>query len=505
MKAKHLFLLFLSAVFFTTCKKADDVPAWQKELVSFKLEAALNPDQLTVDIVGEISNKVVSLVIPDSVDAHALVATFTFKGKRVTYADVEQISGVTPNNFGNPLFYLTVEAKDGSLEVYHFQVTRSFVPKPVVVQMYIQTDGGAPIDSKDNYVGATLTYDGMKYYDDFEGRMKIKGRGNTTWTNYPKKPYRIKLDAAASILGLPAEKDWILLANYIDGTLMGNAIALKAGQLLDMPFTNHAVPVDVTLNGKFLGNYILTEQKEVGADRINIGSDGVLLEMDVNYDENWKFTSGNFHLPVMVQYPELDDMTSTDANAKLDEIKNDFAQMENSVNAPSFPNNNFLDYIDATSLVHYLIIYNLTLNEEINHPKSTYMYKKKGEKYAMGPIWDFDWAYGYEGTFQQFQTPDKPLFWTASGTRNGTVFFTRLLQSPAIRALYKTEWQKFKSQKLPQLIQYVDTYSELIRQSYDKNFNLWKVGQGNLDLDVSNIKSWLNSRAAYIDGYTAGW
>ena len=49
------------------------------------------------------------------------------------------------------------------------------------------------------------------------GGAKIKGRGNSTW-NYPKKPYALKLDKDASLLGMPAGKRWDLLANYIDRT-----------------------------------------------------------------------------------------------------------------------------------------------------------------------------------------------------------------------------------------------------------------------------------------------
>lgn len=86
--------------------------------------------------------------------------------------------------------------------------------------------------------------------DDYEGTTQIRGRGNSTW-EMPKKPYRLKLDKKSVILGLGEERDWILLANYIDPTLMLNAVAFKIGQLLELPFTNHAIPVDLYLNGEY--------------------------------------------------------------------------------------------------------------------------------------------------------------------------------------------------------------------------------------------------------------
>src|SRR5690606_14498507 len=221
-------------------------------------------------------------------------------------------------------------------------------------------------------------------------------RGNSTW-GMPKKPYRLKLDNKASLLGLSAEKDWILLANYLDGTLMLNAVASKTAQLLEMPYTNTMIPVDVTLNGEYMGNYMFTEHKEVEKNRIDVTNGGILLELDTYFDEAWQFKSEHYELPVMIQYPELEDYLFEEATIERDRIMADFQILEDAVFDESFPNNNYLDYIDANALVNYLIVYNLTRNVEINHPKSTYLHKQKDGKYMMGPIWDFDWAFDYNG------------------------------------------------------------------------------------------------------------
>ena len=83
----------------------------------------------------------------------------------------------------------------------------------------------APIDSKDNYINATITIEGNDWGEDYTGTTRIRGRGNSTW-GMPKKPYRLKLDESTSILGLLPEKDWVLLANYIDPTLMLNSFCV---------------------------------------------------------------------------------------------------------------------------------------------------------------------------------------------------------------------------------------------------------------------------------------
>ena len=78
-----------------------------------------------------------------------------------------------------------------------------------VVQIW--TTAGAPVLDKDNYITACMRIrDGsaQPYQQGlFTGTIKIKGRGNSTWS-MPKKGYRLKLDSAAAVLDMPAHKDW---------------------------------------------------------------------------------------------------------------------------------------------------------------------------------------------------------------------------------------------------------------------------------------------------------
>ena len=371
-----------------------------------------------------------------------------------------------------------------------------------IPHIYIDTDGGVGIVSKDDYVKANVRIAGGGKYPDFEGRTSIKGRGNSTWV-MPKKPYRLKLDEKAPLLGYPAEKDWILLANYIDPSLMCNAVAMKTGGLLEMPFTNHIIPVDVTLNGAYMGSFSFTEQKEVEESRINVGEGGWLIELDTNFDEApWQFMSNKFRLPVMIQYPELDKMEEALAIPIFNEMESDFNALEGLIFDESFPNNNYLDYFDATAFVNYLIVYTLTDNEEINHPKSTYIYKKKDGKYNMGPIWDFDWAFGYEGTYKHFVNPDRSLFW--SGNAKGTHFFSKIVQDPVIQSLYRTEWAKFKAEKYPILVAYLQAYAEAIRESHAIDQQRWNQSSGDIDKYLTRLLDWLDNRVSYMDGLYPG-
>ena len=509
MKTKFLFL-FLSALFlFTSCDNTPDVlPEPEPELkttnqlLSFSFEKSKNEAYIDEDVVATIADGRIDLSLSEKVNVTDLIATFTHNGESISIGSTPQVSGVTANDFSKQVVY-TVRAEDKSIKKYNVNIGKLAEEVAQIPHLYIVTENQQPIDEKKVYRKGTIRIVGGDEYDDFEGDMKIRGRGNSTW-GMPKKPYRFKLDEAASLLGLSAEKDWVLLQNYIDPSLMCNSVAMKTGQLLEMPFTHHMIPVDVTLNGEYIGSYTFTEHKEVEDNRINVGEGGWLLELDTNFDEDFKFISNQFKLPVMIQYPELGDMAGAEAENIYNEMRSDFNALEELIFAESFPNNNYLDYFDAHAFVDFLIVHTLTDNEEINHPKSTYIYKKKGGKYNMGPIWDFDWAFGYEGTYTHFVDPNRKMFWTGEKRGVGTFFFSKLTQDPAIQEIYRTEWEKFKTQKYPILVEYIEEYAEKIRESHAKDQVRWKQSSGPIDVYLAKLLNWLDQRVVYMDSLYRG-
>ena len=115
------------------------------------------------------------------------------------------------------------------------------VEKPVdvpseytVSTMNIVTEDNAPIvgKNKEHYVNCNVTIDHENKNWDYEGTARIRGRGNSTWLWYDKKPYRIKLDKKAALLGLAEEKDWVLLANYRDPSHVMNTFVFELARIM---------------------------------------------------------------------------------------------------------------------------------------------------------------------------------------------------------------------------------------------------------------------------------
>ncbi len=146
---------------------------------------------------------------------------------------------------------------------------------PVV---YIDTEDGQDVIEKEQYKEAHLRLQGNQEFSDpsvlYDGVTEIKGRGNSTWdyavANGLKKPYKLKLDEKADILGMGKNKHWVLLANAIDHTNMRNQLIYDFARDIGMECYMDSKPVVVLLNGEYLGMYLLCEHKRVDENRIDV-------------------------------------------------------------------------------------------------------------------------------------------------------------------------------------------------------------------------------------------
>ena len=160
---------------------------------------------------------------------------------------------------------VTVKSDSDTAELEMF-----FSELPVV---YINTEGGQAITSKEYYINADLIIQGNEMYNSgtttlYNGLTEIRGRGNSTWAQ-PKKPYRLKLDKKTDLFGMGKSKHWVLLANYLDESLQRNTLAYNLSGAMGMEQMS-TVFVDVVLNGDFVGNYQLCENIRVDDTRVDI-------------------------------------------------------------------------------------------------------------------------------------------------------------------------------------------------------------------------------------------
>ena len=374
--------------------------------------------------------------------------------------------------------------------------------------------------SKDDKHPATLRMEGNGMFDDLaEQTVEFRGRGNSTW-NMPKKPYRFKMDKKASVCGLPKDKNFVLLANYIDCTLMRNAIAYWVANFLEMPYSNHAVPVKVIFNGIDKGAYLLTEKIGIGGGSVDIDENtGILFELDSNYDEDFKFkySKNGITLPVMVKDPDLTDIEFPEGYTTADQYfqawKADFTEMADAV-ITSNADADLSQYINLDALASFFVVQALACNNEVQHPKSFYIHKKalgKGEVYQFGPIWDFDWAYTYNGTTPENASPTR-LLASSNGDYQGGSFIQALFRNNAFRTIYKQKWDYFVAEGYPLLKKYMEDYAYNIEVQAINNGKLWpddnsvswKKTVSSLEFrsNYDKLKKWIEDRINFCNTHT---
>ena len=452
-------------------------------LFSFAFSKESNPEAVLKDINIIVEGNNIQISTP-FISKPQLKATFESNAEKILVNGVEQKSASTINDFSSPVTYKVVSAQGEEKE---YVVTLSYSGLPVVI---INTPNQATIPSKheDWLEEATITILNPDGSEDYAGTTNIRGRGNSTWT-YPKKPYALKLDEKAEILGMPKHKRWVLLANWMDRTLMRNRVAFQIALSTGMAWNPHGEFVDVVLNGKHIGNYYLCEHIKVDKNRVNIAeldeeategegiTGGFIMELDVYYDEVYKFKSAIKGLPYMFKDP--------------DEVnEQQFAYMQNYVNAmeASIYNDEeltagkFMEYLDMDSFIDWWFVHELAENGEPGHPKSTYMYKEQSGKLFAGPAWDFDW-----GTFLP----------GASFVIKHALYYPRLFQNATFVARVKERWSLLKPE-FDKISSFIASEGERIKQSEKMNHIMWPITKVvNGDESMTFEESVQRMKAAY--------
>ena len=139
--------------------------------------------------------------------------------------------------------------------------------------IFIETESGSLdyllADKENKEEAAIRVYeDGVLTLD--KALKQIKGRGNSTWVECPKKPFNIKFDKKTAMLGMPKAKKWSLLANYKDDSDIKTPAGLALGRELGIPYTSECRNADLYLNGEYYGNFSVCESVEVGDSRVEI-------------------------------------------------------------------------------------------------------------------------------------------------------------------------------------------------------------------------------------------
>ena len=303
----------------------------------------------------------------------------------------------------------------------------------------------------------------------------------------PKKPYKLKFDSKVSIFNLPEDKEWVLLANYADKTLLRNVVAMKLSEIVGMKWTPAMLPVEVYLNNDYIGCYTFSEHKKVSKNRVNLDivtetdNTGDLLtgdyyfEIESRQDETTCFLSAINHIPMMFSDPE------EPTSEQFDYIYNYFRDAELALNGSDFkdPEKGWQKYIDAESFAKAFIVNELTKNIDGNMRKSSFMTKERGKKLEMYHLWDYDLTIGncdYMDSMSGGIATNGPEGWFIKTTSmdQGTNWYIRMSQDPAFCAKVKEIWNRVYPE-LQEVAYFIDRQARLIDDAQERNFQRWDI------------------------------
>lgn len=488
-------------------KTPENFPAFE----SFKFNNDFN-DQLFTTANGEMVGDTVFVTV--AAIGKRLTPSFKVTDDNVAvYVDGKlQISKESRLRFDKDIYYL-VARRDHSIltpeadNKYFMRPYGRFVrvhtnwltDKAEVPTIYIKTSDGQAITSKDYFKQASITIDGHGIFPSMEETpIQIKGRGNSSW-GWPKKPYRIKFAEKVKPLGMTKGKNWVLLSNYQTGSLMSNAIGMKAANLMKASAANHIVPVDLYLNGEYRGSYNLTEKVGFSNNSVDLADEtaAALLELDSYYDaaSGQKFRSVPYSLPINIKEPEFAEGTTS---LTLATIKNDFNNFMRTLDHGK----DISRHVDIQQLARFLMVNELICNFELYHPKSTFCYRESfasdTSKYVFGPVWDLDWGFGYQQHGNYFKANVTTNYWTEMPNFDAKLFLQDLRWNyEPMCLLYKQLWKKFLDEDLQELLEYCQDYYDFAKKSFTRNRTKWGDAT-DYAKQATEAATWLQKRAERI-------
>lgn len=215
-------------------------------------------------------------------------------------------------------------------------------------------------------------------------RQELSAAVSVTETANPfnslKRPYDLELSEVASVLGLPASRDWVLLDEFADRSLLRSATAMEIARRIGLDWVPRLVPANLEINGSACGLYLLGERPTVQDGRVEIAADDELLLADArDLADRPRFRTER-GLRVY-----LDEGSAADRQ----EVAARFQEIEDLLYDPAFPDNGYRDRLDLDSFADWYLVNELTKNLGSPLQDDVHFVLRGDDTLAMGPPWDF--------------------------------------------------------------------------------------------------------------------
>ncbi len=394
-----------------------------------------------------------------------------------------------------------------------------------IASVFLETQSGSLEQlhaAKENSESGTMTIldgRGRRY---FEGEIEnIHCRGNSSFEETDKKSYLLKLSQKADLFGMGAAKKWILTANSFDDTLLRNAVAFSIAKMLRLDYTPDVQFVDVYANGRFLGNYLLSEKIEIGKNRINVldleketealndglnpeeleffmepmgrlfSTKGYLVEkepedltggylMEIETSDRYGLEASGF-LTSRMQAVVFESPKYA-SHAQVAYVSGLYQDFEDAVFSPDgfspYTGAHYSDYIDVDSFARKYLVEELVKNLDASYT-SQFFYKypdSVSDKFYAGPCWDYDKSIAASGiTNDGIDLHDPVGFYAAVQEKDSDLWYALYQQEDFRRIVADIFFHELEPQMRREAERLIEGYSKEIDASNDCNMLRWNT------------------------------
>jgi hypothetical protein len=317
--------------------------------------------------------------------------------------------------------------------------------------------------------------------------LNIKGHGNHTWKEYAKKPYRLKFEDEVEPLGMKKNRHFTLLPHVDDNLVyLRNTVGFELSRLIGMSYTPAQEPVEVVLNGDYVGLYMLTEKIRVGKNRVEITEQDDLATDPDEITGGWLLEIDNYEYEDQIYVPNgANDMNSVNITIHDPEelsreqrsyITTFIEDTDKAIRSPNRASKVWERYIDMDTLARYYIVREIVDDAE-SFRGSCYIHKERGKdtKLIFGPVWDF--GNSFHRGYNKFIYVDSPF---------GQSWIGEIAKYPRFQQKVKEIWQPFFGTQYPTLDAFIDRFADQISAAAVADGKRWPSYS---NADMSNRKN----------------
>ncbi len=397
---------------------------------------------------------------------------------------------------------LRLDGKAGeAVEVYAGWIQDDPDTEFVLPELFITAGQEYTEVERETYLASSyrMTNTDLRYC--FEGLPgEVRGRGNSTWTEFAKKPFKIKFSKRQDIFGMGDDKEWALLSNSMDHAMLRNEIAFGIADIMGLSYTSDCQLCHLYWNEEYLGVYLLCETVETGINRVDIETDYDPEEIMVSFFLEMGGGLGGFRLApiegsprnwgenfsVEIRYPEPEEVTKHQA-----EYIDAYMQL---VNEAIFSKDwqSITDLIDVDSFAGWYLTNEIMLNGDMGW--SMFGYMPKDGKLYLGPVWDFDQSCGSSETGGAAVDTWQP------DTSSQNLWFDTLMEMEEFQEIIVSKWEENK-EEIEIFLAAEQAKAEVFSEDMDANFERWHVlgneDQWRMRAEVAGFTTY-EENAAYL-------